>query len=79
VSWPDPVVDAGDDHTEDFSEMTEALEAAAVNSRPDHDGMIRLSTAISLKRIADALHHIAMCANHAGGSTMAFTTREIDR
>jgi hypothetical protein len=31
------------------------IEPQAVDLRPDHDGQIRLSTAISLKRIADVL------------------------
>lgn len=31
------------------------IEPEAIEARPDHDGQIRLSTAISLKRIADAI------------------------
>jgi hypothetical protein len=76
--WPDPVVDAGDDHTEDFTDMTAALEPVAVANRPDHDGMIRLSTAISLKRIADALATLSTeGCNHYGETFLPALTRAI--
>jgi len=65
---------------EDFSAMHAALEPVAVAARPDHDGQVRLSMAISLKRIADALdnpngspngdilHWLAVLASDANGT-----------
>ncbi len=52
MNWPqdeepeaDPALDA----------VKAALEPLAVAGRPDDDGQVRLSVAISLKRIADAI------------------------
>lgn len=43
-----------------MSEPTLPLEPDALKLRPDHDGQIRLSLAISLKRIADVLDGTAL-------------------
>lgn len=36
--------------------MRDLIEPGAIAARPDHDGQIRLSVAISLKRIADVIN-----------------------
>lgn len=43
--------------------MADLIEPGAIEHRPDHDGQIRLSQAISLKRIADSLERIGECAD----------------
>lgn len=43
--------------------LADLIEPAAIEARADHDGQVRLSTAISLKRIADAVERIGECAD----------------
>lgn len=57
--------------------MRDMIEPGGIDARPDHDGQIRLSMAISAKRQADALERIADAIAPTEGVSVIDTLNEV--